>query len=146
LPVPSRASSRDQKSGLTRNRAGDEVADELGIPDAPLKHLIPLLRPAIQATDLLRRLGQRDDAHIANRTMTRAQTLLDTGHGSAGVVAAEEAGATIQPATVAPCATDKAYVDRRIAEGKTFREIRRCLERYIARERYRGLTPTCVPW
>jgi transposase len=33
----------------------------------------------------------------------------------------------------------KAYIERRRAEGKTDREIRRCLKRYIARELYRVL-------
>ncbi len=37
------------------------------------------------------------------------------------------------------CPTTKAYVARRTAEGKTSREIRRCLKRYIARELYRTL-------
>jgi transposase len=32
------------------------------------------------------------------------------------------------------------YVDKRTAEGKTKREIIRCLKRYIARELYRILT------
>jgi transposase len=35
----------------------------------------------------------------------------------------------------------RAYVDRRIAEGKTRREAMRCLKRYIARDIYRLLTP-----
>ena len=34
-----------------------------------------------------------------------------------------------------------AYVRRRIAEGKSTREIRRCLKRYIAREIFRHLRP-----
>jgi len=38
------------------------------------------------------------------------------------------------------CPTTRAYVARRTAEGKTSREIRRCLKRYIARELYRALT------
>jgi transposase len=38
------------------------------------------------------------------------------------------------------CARTRAYVTRRTAEGKTPREIRRCLKRYIARELYRQLT------
>jgi transposase len=38
------------------------------------------------------------------------------------------------------CPTTKAYVARRTAEGKTSREIRRCLKRYIARELYRTLS------
>lgn len=33
----------------------------------------------------------------------------------------------------------KAYIDRRRAEGKSDREIRRCLKRYIAREIFRTL-------
>jgi len=38
------------------------------------------------------------------------------------------------------CPRTRAYVARRTAEGKTVREIRRCLKRYIARELYRQLT------
>ena len=38
------------------------------------------------------------------------------------------------------CPRTRAYVARRTAEGKTTREIRRCLKRYIARELYRTLT------
>ena len=33
------------------------------------------------------------------------------------------------------------YVSRRTAEGKSKREIMRCLKRYIAREVYRVLVP-----
>jgi hypothetical protein len=40
------------------------------------------------------------------------------------------------------CPRTRAYVARRTAEGKTSREIRRCLMRYIARELYRQLTRT----
>ena len=40
------------------------------------------------------------------------------------------------------CPTTQAYVARRTTEGKTTREIRRCLKRYIARELYRTLTAT----
>ena len=36
-------------------------------------------------------------------------------------------------------AITKAYFERRRSEGKTDREIRRCLKRYIARELYRVL-------
>lgn len=38
-----------------------------------------------------------------------------------------------------------AYLVRRRAEGKSDREIRRCLKRYIARELYRALTATMTP-
>jgi transposase len=39
----------------------------------------------------------------------------------------------------------RAYVARRRAEGKSKREIRRCLKRYIARQLYRALTATMTP-
>jgi hypothetical protein len=38
------------------------------------------------------------------------------------------------------CPGTRAYIDRRTAEGKIPREIRRCLKRYIARQLYRQLT------
>ena len=37
------------------------------------------------------------------------------------------------------------YLRRRLTQGKTRREIIRCLKRYIAREIYRLLTPTNTP-
>jgi hypothetical protein len=37
------------------------------------------------------------------------------------------------------------YVARRTAEGKSRREIMRCLKRYIAREVYRVLVPAISP-
>ena len=43
------------------------------------------------------------------------------------------------------CPRTRAYVARRTAEGKTTREIRRCLKRYIARELYRQLTQSMKP-
>jgi transposase len=40
----------------------------------------------------------------------------------------------------------RAYVNRRTADGKTKKEIIRCLKRYIAREIYRLLiAPTAPP-
>ena len=47
---------------------------------------------------------------------------------------------TIAVTRIRHCARTRAYVARRTAEGKTPREIRRCLKRYIARELYRQLT------
>jgi transposase len=43
------------------------------------------------------------------------------------------------------CPRTRAYVARRTAEGKTAREIRRCLKRYIARELYRQLNQSMKP-
>jgi transposase len=33
----------------------------------------------------------------------------------------------------------KAYLQRRLAEGKTIRDIKRCLKRYVARQLFRQL-------
>jgi transposase len=43
------------------------------------------------------------------------------------------------------CPRTRAYIARRTAEGKTPREIRRCLKRYIARELYRQLNQSMKP-
>ncbi|MEQ3542150.1 IS110 family transposase [Pseudonocardia tropica] len=43
------------------------------------------------------------------------------------------------------CERTRAYVERRTAEGKSPREIRRCLKRYITRELYRTLAATMIP-
>jgi transposase len=43
------------------------------------------------------------------------------------------------------CPCTRAYIARRTAEGKTTREIRRCLKRYIARELYRQLNRSMKP-
>ena len=43
------------------------------------------------------------------------------------------------------CPRTRAYIARRTAQGKTPREIRRCLKRYITRELYRTLTTTMNP-
>lgn len=49
---------------------------------------------------------------------------------------------TIATTRMRNCPTTRAYLTRRTAQGKTAREIRRCLKRYIARQLYRTLTTT----
>jgi transposase len=52
---------------------------------------------------------------------------------------------TIAKTRMRCCDRTRAYVTRRTAEGKTDREIRRCLKRYITRELYRALTDAMTP-
>jgi transposase len=52
---------------------------------------------------------------------------------------------TIALTRMRSCPKTRAYVARRTAEGKTPREIRRCLKRYIARQLYRILTTAMTP-
>jgi hypothetical protein len=49
------------------------------------------------------------------------------------------------PTLPRPCPATQAYIARRTAEGKTIREIKRCLKRYITRELFRALTVTMTP-
>jgi transposase len=49
---------------------------------------------------------------------------------------------TIAATRMRCCSSTQAYVTRRRAEGKTDKEIRRCLKRYIARQLYRTLSAT----
>lgn len=51
---------------------------------------------------------------------------------------------TIAVTRIRICPRTRAYISRRTAEGKTPREIRRCLKRYIARELYRTLTASAA--
>ncbi len=52
---------------------------------------------------------------------------------------------TIALTRLRTCPRTRAYATRRRAEGKTTREIRRALKRYIARELYRQLTRSMKP-
>ena len=52
---------------------------------------------------------------------------------------------TIAISRLRTCPRTRAYAARRRAEGKTPREIRRALKRYIARELYRQLTTAMTP-
>jgi hypothetical protein len=51
----------------------------------------------------------------------------------------EQAGSASCPNGVTRPITPRAYAEARRAEGKTDREIRRCLKRYIARRLFRQL-------
>ena len=52
---------------------------------------------------------------------------------------------TIAKTRMRSCAETRAYVARRVAEGKNKAEIRRCLKRYIARLLHRFLTTAMTP-
>ena len=66
-------------------------------------------------------------------------------HGRGGDRALNRAIHAIALVRMRGCPRTRAYVARRTAEGKTAREIRRCLKRYIARELYRQLTRSMNP-
>lgn len=84
--------------GVTRHWAGDQVADELALPDTPLKYLVPALRPAVRVAERIRRLGLRDDARLAARTLATFEGVLEAGHAPTGVVPVEQAGVPVAEA------------------------------------------------
>jgi transposase len=47
---------------------------------------------------------------------------------------------TIATTRARSCPRTRAYIDRRRGQGKTDKEIRRCLKRYIARELFHALS------
>jgi hypothetical protein len=78
--------------GMTRRWAGDDVADELEIPDTIFKHVVPLVRPAVKTIELLRRAGLRSEKRMAAKTIARVSGILDAGKAPAGVMPVHEAG------------------------------------------------------
>ena len=66
-------------------------------------------------------------------------------HGRGGDRALNRAIHAIALTRTRSCPRTRAYIERRTAEGKTTRDIRRCLKRYIARELYRQLTRSMQP-
>ena len=83
-------------------------------------------------------------AALAGTSPLPASSGLTTRHrlNRGGDRALNRAIHTIAMTRMRTCDRTRAYVDRRTAEGKSRREIRRCLKRYIARELYRALTAT----
>ena len=77
-------------------------------------------------------------------TLTRSGRTVRHRLNQGGDRALNRAIHTIAATRMRCCPTTRAYVARRSAEGKTDKEIRRCLKRYIARQLNRGaMLETC---
>ena len=83
----------------------------------------------------------RAPAHCRPAAAERSRHRLNCG----GDRALNSAIHTIAITRMRCCPTTKDYVARRTAEGKSSREIKRCLKRYIARELYRALNASTTP-
>ena len=79
--------------GFTRRWSGDEIADQLGVPDTPLKHLGSLIRPAVKASELARRAGLRDGDRLAARTRANFFRILESGQAPPTIAVEREAAA-----------------------------------------------------
>ena len=85
--------------GFTRRWAGDTVADQLKLPNTPLKHLGTLVRPAIWASEALRYIGVGgSDADRTASTIEHIREVLERGAAPRGVVSVEEAVAAASAA------------------------------------------------
>jgi transposase len=86
-------------------------------------------------------------ANLAGASPLEASSGLTTRHrlNRGGDRALNHALHTIARTRMRCDPTTQAYVARRIAEGKSTREIRRCLKRYVARQLYRTLTAAMTP-
>jgi hypothetical protein len=79
--------------GFTRRWAGDEIADQLGIPDTPHKHLGAAIRPVVRISEYARRLGLRNGEQLAARTRANVLQILETGQAPRTIAVAREATA-----------------------------------------------------
>lgn len=80
---------------LTRRWAGKKTADELGLPDTPLKYIVGITRPFVMAAELARRMGLRDDAAMAASTLARLQLILEKSNAPGHVVDVDEAARSV---------------------------------------------------
>jgi ER-bound oxygenase mpaB/B'/Rubber oxygenase, catalytic domain len=79
--------------GFTRRWAGDEIADQLGVPDTPLKHLGAVIRPAVKVCEYARRAGLRDGQRLAARSRANILNILEAGQAPPTIAVEREAAA-----------------------------------------------------
>ena len=140
----------DARQGLKSNRAQlQSIVDDL----APGLTQRPGIGPvtAAQAIAAFSHPGRcRNDAAFASLAGT-CPIPASSGHtvrhrlNRGGDRALNRAIHTIATVRMRDCPATKAYIARRTAEGKTIREIKRCLKRYITRELFRALTASMTP-
>ena len=140
----------DARRALKANRAQlQSIVDDLapGLTDRP--GIGPVT--AAQAIVAFSHPGRcRNDAAFASLAGT-CPIPASSGHtvrhrlNRGGDRALNRAIHTIATVRMRDCPATQAYIARRTAEGKTIREIKRCLKRYIARQLYRTLTATMTP-
>jgi hypothetical protein len=110
---------------------------------ATVRHRTKITRgPGSRAAGLAMRYHRRADRRRHGYCHRRKAPLLNRG----GDRALNRAIPAIAVTRMRSCPRPRAYVARRTAEGKTRREIRHCLKRYIARELYRHLTQSMKPF
>jgi transposase len=141
---------RDARRELTANRAQlQRIVDELAPGLTDWRGIGPV--SAAQAIVSFSHPGRcRNDAAfaaLAGVSPLEASSGRTVCHrlNRGGDRALNQAIHTIATTRMRSCPTTRAYVARRTAEGKSSKEIRRCLKRYIARQLHRFLTAAMTP-
>ena len=140
---------RDARRALAANQAQlQAIVDELapGLTDRRGIGPIVAAQALVSFSHPGRIRGEAAFAALAGASPLEASSGRTVRHrlNRGGDRALNRALHTIAMTRMASCPRTRAYVVRRRAEGKTPREIRRCLKRYIARELYRTLTTTMI--
>jgi len=140
---------RDARRALAANQAQlQAIVDELapGLTDRRGIGPIVAAQALVSFSHPGRIRGEAAFAALAGASPLEASSGRTVRHrlNRGGDRALNRALHTIALTRMASCPRTRAYVARRRAEGKTPREIRRCLKRYIARELYRTLTTTMI--
>ena len=94
-PVVDGRLTADQKKtltyGLMRAWAGDDICEQLAVPDNRLRYLVPAARPLIRAYDLVRRrLPSYDDEAAARRSLAEFDVALALEDGAPEVAKADD--------------------------------------------------------
>ncbi|HEV8623305.1 MAG TPA: hypothetical protein VG034_02500, partial [Acidimicrobiia bacterium] len=77
--------------GLMRAWAGDDICEQLAVPDNRLRYLVPAARPLIRAYDVVRRrLPTYDDEAAARRSLAEFDVAIALEDGAPEVAQADE--------------------------------------------------------
>ena len=136
---------REGRRGLRANRANlQSIVNELapGLTDHYGVGPVSAAQSIVSYSHPGRCRNEAAFAALAGASPLEASSGRTTRHrlNRGGDRALNRALHTIALTRTRSCPTTRAYVAKRTAEGKTPREIRRCLKRYIARQLYRTLT------
>jgi transposase len=140
-------SIRDSAKVLKDNRRElQELVDQLapGLTDRPGVGPVSAAQVVVSFSHVGRVRSDAAFAALAGTSPIPASSGQTVRHrlNRGGDRALNRAVHTIAQTRMRSCERTRRYIDRRTAEGKTSREIRRAIKRYITRELYRTLTAT----
>jgi hypothetical protein len=91
---PARLAVAHLLGGFARRWLGDDMADRLEVPGAPVARLVPLLRPAMRARDVARATGLLgDDSRLAAFELALVRRVLAAGGAAQAPLSPQEAAA-----------------------------------------------------